>query len=317
VRIVALADRHPERRDPVARQFGIPQVFDSVTAMLESAELDFLDICTRPYSHASLVRQGAERGLPVLCQKPFCTTLEEAREIVDHCQRVGVRLMINENFRWQPWYRIAKEILLGGMLGHPFLATMHQRSRKTLPRFNYYQRYFAEMPRLILYELGTHQLDVMRFLFGDPDTIYARLHRVSPDVQGEDVEALVLGYPELTCLIHESWASVPIPERYRTEDQRTWFPQLFEIDGTEGTLSIRADGSVHLFTDSGNRHWECPKDGAPRAHTATLQHFIDCMESGQEFETSGSETLKTMALVYGCYRSAEEGRVVRASELPL
>jgi predicted dehydrogenase len=40
------------------------------------------------------------------------------------------------------------------------------------------------------------------------------------------------------------------------------------------------------------------------------QHFIDCLESGAEFETSGVETLKTMALVYAAYLSAEEGRVV-------
>jgi len=314
-RIVALADRHPEHRDPVVRQFHIPRAFDSVEAMLEGVELDFVDICTRPYSHAALVRPAADRGLPILCQKPFCTTLSEARATVDACARAGVCLMVNENFRWQPCYRVARQILEEGWLGRPFLATMHQRQRLTLPRFDHSQRYFAEMPRLLLYEVGVHLLDVQRFLFGDPETVYARLHRLSPHVQGEDVQALILGYPGLTSLIVDSWASVPIPDLDRLEGGGKWSPRLLEIDGSDGTLSLRGDGSVHVYTDGGGRHWDAVEDGAQRAHAAAQQHFIDCLESGAEFETSGRETLKTMALVYACYRSAEEGRVVSPAEL--
>jgi hypothetical protein len=46
----------------------------------------------------------------------------------------------------------------------------------------------------------------------------------------------------------------------------------------------------------------------------TKHHFIECLEGGAEFETSGAETLKTMALVYACYRSAEEKRAVSTGE---
>jgi predicted dehydrogenase len=65
---------------------------------LERAQLDFVDICTRPYSHAPFARLAAEQGLPVLCQKPFCESLEEVQALVEVCDKAGVRLMINENF---------------------------------------------------------------------------------------------------------------------------------------------------------------------------------------------------------------------------
>jgi predicted dehydrogenase len=45
------------------------------------------------------------------------------------------------------------------------------------------------------------------------------------------------------------------------------------------------------------------------------QHFVDCLDSGAEFETSGAQTLKTMMLVYACYLSAEESRIVDPREL--
>jgi predicted dehydrogenase len=97
--IVALTDRHPEHRTPVVAKYGIPFAFNDFEQMLEQAELDFVDICTRPYSHAALSKLAADRGIPVLCQKPFCQTLKEAQEVSEYCRNANVRLMVNENFR--------------------------------------------------------------------------------------------------------------------------------------------------------------------------------------------------------------------------
>jgi predicted dehydrogenase len=308
--IVALCDRHPERRGPMVDRFSIPQAFDDLKTMLDEAEIDFVDICTRPYSHAALTRLAAERGLPVLCQKPFCTSLDEAREVVEFCDRAGVRLMVNENYRWQAWYRKAKEVIASGALGRPFLARIHKRSRMTLPRFEHNQAYMREMPRLIAYEMGVHYLDTFRYLFGEPETVFTRLHQVSPYVKGEDVQLTILGYENLSCVIESSWASVPVPGLDRSEVTRAIVPPRLEIDGSEGTLVLDCDGSLCLVTDSGRQEWRFTQDTVAESHIAAQQHFVDCLESGAQFETSGAETLKTMALVYACYRSAEEGRAV-------
>jgi len=317
--IVALTDRHPDRRDPVVQRFNIPQAFDDFGTMLDEVALDFVDICVRPYSHASLTKLAAERGLPVLCQKPFCENLEEAREVVGFCRQAGVRLMINENWRWQAWYRKAKEVMDSGAIGRPFLGKILQRTRSTLPRgfVGHPQAYFADMPRLALYELGVHYLDTLRYLFGDPDSVFARLHHVSPYIKGEDVGLLILGYDDLTCLIDNSWASVQVPGIDIPEGMRRGaLLSRLEIDGTQGTLALKADGSLHLLTDENHQEWQFSRqDTIPESHIAAQQHFVDCLESGSEFETSGTETLKTMALVYAAYLSAEEGRVVHPGEL--
>jgi predicted dehydrogenase len=93
-------------------------------------------------------------------------------------------------------------------------------------------------------------------------------------------------------------------------------PRL-EIDASEGTLVLACDGSMSLVTDSDCQQWQFTQDTLPESHIAAQQHFIDCLESGAQFETSGAETLKTMALVYACYRSATEGRVVDPKALRL
>ena len=311
-KIVALTDRHPERRDPVVRRFNIPQAFNDFETMLDQTELDFVDICTRPYSHAPLTKLAAERGLPVLCQKPFCESLEEAQELVELCDKAGLRLMVNENFRWQAWYRRAKEVIESGALGEPFCTSLHKRYRLTMPTFDFRQAYMAEMPRFVLYEMGVHYLDTFRFLFGEPDSVYARLHHVSPHVVGEDAQMITLGYQDLTVLINHSWASLSVPDLDHpgAEGPNLSPAPRLEIDGTEGTLAMGADGWMRLFSDNGNQEWHFSEDTRPASRTAAQQHFIDCLNSGAEFETSVAETLKTMALVYACYLSAEENKVV-------
>ena len=96
-------------------------------------------------------------------------------------------------------------------IGEPFLAKIQERCRATLPHFKSEQAYLADMPQLILYEMGVHYLDTFRFLFGEPATIMARLHHISPQMQGEDVQVILLTYPRMTGLIDSSWASVPVP----------------------------------------------------------------------------------------------------------
>ena len=233
--IVALCDRHPDRRDPVVAKFNIPRAFDDFETMLDQAELDFVDICTRPYSHVPLAKLAVKRGLPVLCQKPFCESIEAARDLVEFCDRAGVRLMINENFRWQAWYRKIKELLDSDMLGTPFYASIHWRRRMTLPEFENVQAYFKEMQRFAVYEVGVHYLDTFRFLFGEPETIFARLHRVSPHIKGEDVQVVTVGYQDLTCVINNSFASVPIPgvDRPSGDFHKLNIPHRLELDGNE------------------------------------------------------------------------------------
>jgi predicted dehydrogenase len=308
--ITALCDRHPERVQPMADRFGISRIYPDFADMLAHEELDFVDICTRPYSHAALARQAVAKGLQILCQKPFCTSLVEAENLVEECEQAGVRLMVNENFRWQAWYRKTKELISEGVIGKPYQAKFQERCRATLPRFTSAQAYMAEMPKLILYEMGVHYLDTLRFFFGEPEAVTARLHHISPLMQGEDVQVILLSYPEMTALIDSSWASVPVPGWDILLDGSEALIARLEIDGPLGTIFLGPDGVLHLYRDGEHQTWPFPVATEAESRAAAQCHFISCLNSGADFETSGRETLKTMALVWSCYQSAEEGKTL-------
>src|SRR5206468_6122805 len=69
----------------------------------------FLDIITDALSHGRFVRMAAERGIPVICQKPMAPSLAEAEEMVRLCRENGVPFYIHENWRWQKQIREFKK----------------------------------------------------------------------------------------------------------------------------------------------------------------------------------------------------------------
>src|SRR5690242_6399323 len=98
---VAVYNRTLPKAQALAREFGVPGVYDDLDAMLTSEQLDFVDIISAPEAHEEHVRAVASRGLPVVCQKPIAPTLAAAERMVEVCRDAGVPFIIHENFRYQ------------------------------------------------------------------------------------------------------------------------------------------------------------------------------------------------------------------------
>lgn len=306
VQIVAVCDVDVEKAQQRARQFQIENTFADYHQMLDSLDLDFVDIATRPASHLPMITRAASRGLHVLCQKPMAPTIEEAQQMVRVCQDHGVQLMINENYRHQAWFRTIRTLLDDGRLGAPHYARFHGRWRSTLPTPDFEgQDYFAQMPQLIVYEMGIHLYDTARYLFGEAASIYADLRQVSPYIAGEDMVLTLAHFGDLTFLFDINWFALSQPSSDATTHGE------FVVEGTEGTVQLSKDGSLRLHTIQGTKTWTFAEDTIPQSFVATQRHFVDCLRQGRAAETSGPESLKTMALVFGAYRSAREGRVVQ------
>ena len=127
-RIVAVADAAPGRAEEFSERFGIPRAYRDAAEMLERERPDFVDIVTRPDSHLELVRLAARCGAGVICQKPMAPNWEECAAMVNVCADANVRLLIHENWRWQPWYREVKRLLDQGAVGRPFYASFVMRN---------------------------------------------------------------------------------------------------------------------------------------------------------------------------------------------
>jgi predicted dehydrogenase len=314
VAMVALVNREADRGREVADRFGIPRVYGwpELAAALDREKPDFIDIITPPETHGELVRLGADRGLAIVCQKPLAPTPQEAEDIVATARRAGVRLLVHENWRWQPWYREMRRQLDAGVLGELFSISIRTRTGDGWPADAYLARqpFFRGYPRLLVYETGVHFLDTFRFLGGEISSVYARLQRRNPGIRGEDAGQIVCGFASGATAL---WDASRYNEGEATDPRYTF--GTVRLDGSRGHLELDPEGNL-AFQPLGQaaRPLDYPHDrrgfGGDSVH-ALQRHFVERLLTGAPFESSGEDYLRTIALVTACYRSQETGQVVR------
>jgi predicted dehydrogenase len=245
-----------------------------------------------------LVKLAVSRGVHAICQKPMAPTWGECVELANTADGSRARVMIHENWRWQPWYREAKRLLLAGAIGRPFSYRMHTRKRDGLgPNPFPDQPYFRTMPRLLIYETIVHHLDTARFLFGKVSSIYAQVRRNNPILAGEDQAQLLL--------THESELLGMIDGHRLSDTTPVGGPVLGEawVDGESATLRIDASGDLYVGPEL---KWRNSVTLGYRGDSvrATQQHFIECLRTGDRFESDARDYLRTVALVEAAYESA-------------
>jgi len=308
--IVALVDMDEDKALQQAERYGIPVTYSDLQRALDDIEVDFVDIATPPSTHLDLVRIAARAGVHILCQKPFAPTLAEVDQMVDIADRAGVQLIVNENMRFQPWFLKMKDLLEHGPIGIPLYVHWSNRARATMPTITFTdQPYFATMPRLVIYEMGVHFFDTMRYLFGEPAWLAATTGNASSEVAGEDNAVVLVSYENMSAIMDISWASIPT---YSKNDALSWAVATVEGDG--GTMHLSIDGRLRVITDDTEQVFEFGPDPIGDSFIGMQRRFIECIAADLDCEMSAREYAKTMELVFGSYASAENQRAYHVGE---
>ncbi|GAB3955161.1 Gfo/Idh/MocA family oxidoreductase [Spirosoma harenae] len=312
VELIAVYNRTLTRAKEIAQRFNVPNVYDNVDQLFDNHayELDFVDIITDVDTHPIFTAKAAERGIDVICQKPMGPNLEAARQMADTCHRANVRLYIHENFRWQTPLRRLKAILDSGEIGTPFKAKVSFCS--AFPVFDN-QPFLAELDQFILTDIGSHILDVCRFLFGEAEWLSCQTIRVNPAIRGEDVANVLMKMRSgLSCFAEMSYASLLEKEA---------FPQtLVQVEGNAGSVVLTHDFQLCITTKSGTYQidatppyypWADPAYSIVHASiVACNQNLLADLEGKGGAETTGANNFETIRLVYAAYDSAKRNETI-------
>ncbi len=312
VECVALYNRTRARAEQVAAEFGVSRVYDNPCDLAEGEDLDFFDIVTNAETHHDLVLLAAQHRKPVICQKPMAPSFEESQAMVRACEQAGVPFYIHENWRWQTPIRAFSHVLRSGEIGEPFRARVRMTSG--FPVFEN-QPFLRDLDRFLLVDIGSHILDVVRFLFGEPRTVYCRTQQLQRGIRGEDLATIILGMPGGGTVVCE----LGYPGTPMTPDR---FPQTFLfVEGTSGSAELAPDYRISITTAAGTRCEHHPPTRHVWAdpmydvvHASIVPCHMDLLAGlrGERVpETSAADNLRTMQLVYAAYDSAASGDVVR------
>lgn len=312
VQLAAIVDIEADRAAATAAQYGIAHTYDSLVQALDTHQPNFVDIITRPDSHLELVRLAADRSVDVICQKPLAPSLSEAEEIVRIADAAGIRLMVHENFRFQPWHREIKKLLNQGVIGD-CLQAIGCRTRLgdgwQEDAYQARQPYFVSMPQFLIYETGVHFIDTYRFLVGEISSVYASLRKLNPDIAGEDAGVVLF---EFANGARGLWDASRFHEP-NYDDPRYTFGE-FLLEGNAGSIRLYPDGRLTLqplgLPEHDIVYPHGRKNFASDCVYHTQRHFVDRLVSGQQFETSGQEYLKTLYVQAAVYQSAASQQAV-------
>jgi D-apiose dehydrogenase len=309
----------PAQAKATAEAHGIPtfHAIEELAAVVDRIKPDFVDIIAPPPAHLELVRFFAERGIAIQCQKPLGRNLAEAEEIVSIVSAAGVPFMVHENWRWQPWYRTVRGLVgEGAPLGPLFSLSGHMRMGDGWQDDAYMARqpYFRDYPRLLLFETGIHYLDAYRSLAGEIESVTARIQRRNPAIKGEDAAQIMIAFQSgATAMLDMS--------RYNESEHanpRHTFGTM-RADCAGGHVRFDEDGALwmkRLGQPVEQVDFEAPTLGfAGDCVMATIHHFIGELKGNQQFETGGTEYLKSIRAMEACYQSAATGQTVYPGEI--
>ena len=310
--LVALCDTSRERAEQASRRYQVGRVYTDVAAMLEAERPDFIDIITPPATHRQICRLAGEHGVHVLCQKALAPTFEDAEALVDAAEHAGIRLMVHDNFRFQPWHRELRRLLDLDTIGPVHAIACRTRMGDGWGSDAYLDRqpYFRTMPRLLIFETGVHFVDVFRYLVGEIRQVYAALRRHNPAIVGEDAGVMVFEFQNGATGVWDA-------SRYNESlvaDPRYTFGE-FLVEGPAGSLRVDEQGRLLVQTlgDTPREHaYVHQRQGfAGDCCYRAIQHFVDRLHDGAAFETPGRDYLRTLAVQEALYQSAATGQVVR------
>lgn len=297
VTMTAMCDHVEARARELMADYNVPRYYSSWKEMIENEKPDFIDIITPPATHEEICAFAAERGVHIVCQKPLAPTYEASRRIVDKAVKAGVRFMVHENWRWQPWYRKIREIRDSGVLGAFTHLYFRMRTGDGWGERAYLDRqpFFRDYERLLVYETGVHFIDTFRFLLGEVAEVYASLRRLNPVIKGEETGQVFFRFKDGATAIWDA-------NRYNEVESpspRYTFGEL-RIDAMNGHLAMDTTSNIRvkLLGEPGYDvdYSRTTANFASDCVYTTQRHFVDCMSSGAEFETNGQDYLKTSTL---------------------
>ncbi|NUP99499.1 MAG: Gfo/Idh/MocA family oxidoreductase [Armatimonadetes bacterium] len=296
--VAAVCDTVRELADGAAAAFKA-RAYTDMHKMLDTEELDAVTISIPVYAHGEPERAVAERGLPLLVEKPVARHLETAREIEAMLKVAGVISAVGYQLRYSSTVTAAKEFLLDKQIG--LCVGSYWCGTGRLPASRWTVQFEKSGGQLL--EQATHTVDMMRYLVGEIEEVHAYGART------------ILSHTDCDDAMVVSW-------KYRSGALGS-LTTSWAMDNSDWRFA----NQVHLTGDGWHLHWSAPKlsikQGGEELREVTDtgpsidQVFCEAVRTKNQklILSSYSDGVKSMAISIAAIESARRGEAVRIADL--
>lgn len=290
--LVAVADINKDSAKAFAEPFGA-KCFDDYKTLAEKTGLDAVIIATPPNSHPEIAMYFMRKGVNVLCEKPLCLSVAEAKAMIETAETRKVTFTMATKFRYCEDVVKAKAILASGVLGdivqfeNAFTAKVDMSKRWNSNR--------EIAGGGVLIDNGTHSVDIIRYFLG---TITEVLAIETSGTQNLSVDENV----KMLCKTAKGVvASVDLTWGINKE-----LPNFISVYGTNGTLHIGWRESKYKLNSSPD--WTIFGKGYDKvqAFKSKIENFRNAILEKEELLINPEDALASVEVIEAAYRSLNE-----------
>jgi predicted dehydrogenase len=318
-KLTVVYSRHAESAQKLAGEYGCEWSTD-IDAVLSRPDVDIVNICLPSGMHAEYAIRAARAGKHVITEKPIDITADNALKMIAECRKAGVKLAVISQHRLQPSTQQIKKDIESGKFGRLIIGTgavNWYRSQEYYDSGGWRGTWAFDGGGALMNQ-GIHTVDVLQYLMGPVESVYAHCETLGHErIEVEDAAVATLRFRNgaIGTLVATTCAYPGLTTR-------------IEIFGSDGSAVIEGDELVlrKLKSDAGDdgtngtyAGWKGKSDattaGDPSAikgegHIMQMNDMIAAIEENREPVINGEEGFKPLEIILAIYESARKGCAV-------
>lgn len=295
--LAVVADLDPARRTQAQKDFGV-EVANDIEEMLQTTDVDLVDICVPTYLHEQVMVKAMEANKHIFCEKPLARTLEEGRRLVNLSAGYSQKIGIGHVVRFTPAYMGIRQSVEQGEIGQAGVVRTF-RGGSQFPEG--WQDWFAnfDLSGGVILDLAIHDLDLCRWLFGDVQRVYAKTSRGRTIAHLEHAMIVLRFKSGVIAHVEGSWTN------FKGE-----FYTTMEVAGTNGLISYDSRTTNPIITMAVPE--ESMQVGAVAAnpYVLELQDIVQAIGDDRPPLVSVQDAFGTLQVALAALESTRTGQVI-------
>ena len=309
--LVTVADPDKAVQSRVIKKYNPEVVVSDYKEVLDRNEIDIVVVAVPHNLHYPIVMDALHAGKHVICEKPLAISVKEADGMIDTAERVGKKLLVTLNMRFDACAVKINEVIKQNRIGKIFMASSAYLGYE-VERLNDLNDWKGDLQKAgggVLLDGGYHIIDFINSCLGQAVSVQAMGGRYSIEApnKGEDNVSLLLEYQDSCIANLQVSFTACSPGCGETPTLRL----RHELMGDKGTLSARTGwdpirGScqkLELFTPAGIEDIDLDKVDPPEM----IGHLLDCILDGSKPMVTAIDARNASAVVEAAYESMKTG----------
>jgi predicted dehydrogenase len=316
-RVTAICSSRPlDAREVSARHGGEIRCYRDLDALLADKDVDVVSICSYPDQHLREAVAAARAGKPLIIEKPIALTLEDCRAMLAAAQAANVKTCVCLECRWSSQFLATKAVIDSGLLGELHYGEVDYYHGSG-PWYGQYRWNITKARGgSSLLSAGCHALDALLLCLGtDVEQVF------SFSARSKSPYFTPYEYPTTSSTLLQ-FASGKVGKVASVIDCLQPYYFHTHLVGSQGSLLDNKFHSMKLAGLNKNMWSELSMkmldsgDVADHPYLTQFEAFFQALDKGEDMPlTNLAESVKSFEVLFAADRAAEEGRLVRLSEI--